>query len=287
MYLHTVDDSVQSHQSQIRERQAVAETNSLNSDVKGVPRILCNTSKRGQGAPGATGRKKQQGGKVWQTLELISPTDAGGFSSFWNRRFHLELIWTQIQSHLVLSKLFSGSSDNSSRSSGSTIHQEVLDLYHFSVLRLSWRCSPGALSWTESLVDGPNFGMSTTALLVLLSAGSVFFLAGHVPLIRDCAAAASAQGARTLRRSTWNGFWRTLRSCLASRSLHRRDVWDGCFDVKEFLLHQVLSYPASAFRQTLFSATLVSSSLRNDTVTFMTRCPHCRKALNLPTQHQL
>ena len=65
---------------------------------------------------------------MWQAVELISPTYAGGFSSFWNRRFHLELIWTQIQSHPVLSKWLSCTSDNPSRSSGSTIHQEVLDL---------------------------------------------------------------------------------------------------------------------------------------------------------------
>ena len=68
--MHTVDDSVQSHESQIRETQAVAETNSLNPDVTFNLRILCNTSKRSQGGQEPQeGKKKKTGGKVWQALE--------------------------------------------------------------------------------------------------------------------------------------------------------------------------------------------------------------------------
>ena len=42
------------------------------------PRILCNTSKRGEGARSDRKEKNQQE-EVWQALELSSPTYAGGF----------------------------------------------------------------------------------------------------------------------------------------------------------------------------------------------------------------
>ena len=118
--MHTVDDSVQSHQSQIRERQAVAETNSLNSNIKGVPRILCNTSKRGQGAPGATGRKKnnrrKKCGRHWSSS--ARPTPAG---------FHLSGIGDSIlnSSGLKFSHIWFSPSCFLAHL---TTHHEVLDL---------------------------------------------------------------------------------------------------------------------------------------------------------------
>ena len=112
-----------------KDAQAVAETNSLKSNVTGNPQTLCNTSKDQDQQEETTGGKVWQGSWAHQSdlLRRLPP------SRNRSRKISdsIKRIWAGIQSHLLLHESFSFFAHLIIHHEvlEQKIHQEVLDMY--------------------------------------------------------------------------------------------------------------------------------------------------------------